>query len=83
MTDSEFRELDEAIDHAGFAYNVGTETWLTKATADSDAQPVEWHDVIAWLPYLSLNDLELYEDWARHAKKRRRADVIKRKATRR
>src|SRR5262245_45868582 len=31
MADDESRELDEAIDHAGFAYNVGTETWMTKA----------------------------------------------------
>jgi hypothetical protein len=47
----------------------GAETWMTKATADEDAQPVEWFDVLAALPYLSLNEVEACEDWRRHAKK--------------
>jgi hypothetical protein len=38
---------------------------MAKPTADKDAEPVEWHDVLLAVPYLSLNDLEQIEQWKR------------------
>jgi hypothetical protein len=63
MTDSDCREAYEHIDGMGFA--LVHEIWMTKSRADKDAEPVEWYEILAAVPYLSLNDLEQIEDWKR------------------
>ena len=62
MTDDECRE---AYDHIAGSFDLVHEIWMTKATPDKDAEPVEWHAVLQAVPYLSLNDLEQIEDWMR------------------
>jgi len=63
MTDDECREAYDHIDGMGFA--LVHEIWMTKPTADKDAEPVEWYEILAAAPYLSLNDLDQIEDWKR------------------
>ena len=54
MTDDECRE---AYDHIAGSFELVHEVWMTKATATKDAEPVEWYEILAAVPYLSLNEL--------------------------
>ena len=61
MTEHEVREIDEQIAAMGLTYNPRSELFQTVPRGDTEAEPVEWEDVLFAAPDLSLNDLAAYE----------------------
>jgi hypothetical protein len=68
MTDDQVSDIDARLTSFGWHYNAASEVF--QATADDSL--VEWIDVIAAMPDLSLNELQAFED--RKQRERRRND---------
>jgi hypothetical protein len=62
MTADEIRQIDQLLDAYGWRYNVGAERFETAPRLDGDWYYVDWEDVLAALPQLSLSDLQAYEE---------------------
>jgi hypothetical protein len=61
MTADEFSKIDELLNAYGWRYNVSAERFETAPRPDGDWYYVDWEDVLAALPQLSLSDLQSYE----------------------
>lgn len=61
MNPDKIREIDESLAALGWRYNAEAERFETAPQRDGDWAYVDWEDVLAALPHLSLNDLIAYD----------------------
>ena len=62
MTPDEIRQIDQSLDALGWRYNATAERFETLPQRDGDWAYVDWEDVLAALPYLSLGELQEYAE---------------------